>query len=447
MKLAGLIALLLLSAIYCKSKEEWKSRSIYQLLTDRFARSSDTGHCNYSQYCGGNYRGLINKLDYIKGMGFDAIWISPIIENTEGSYHGYHFTNLYNLNYHFGSEDDFKELVKTCHSKDIWVMVDVVANHAGPVGTDFGRINPFNKAEHYHDWCEINNWRNQWEVENCRLCGLPDLKQENDWVTQKLLEWIHDMVQKYNLDGIRIDTIMEVPKWFWDKFRASAGVFQIGEAFDGNPGYVADYQNHLDSVFNYPLYYTIKSSFCGSFRNLEGYLFNTRSVFPAPEYMATFVENHDNPRWLHDCGDRAKFTNAVIFSLVWEGIPVFYYAGEQYYAGGADPNNREPLWDNYNTKSTLYQLLGKANALRKKVQIWNYGITQRYANDNFYAFTRGNVLACFTNVQSSQYTITYHDFKDGDKLCNVLYDGDCVTVSGRNININMGDYPKLYVKQ
>jgi alpha-amylase len=447
MKLAGLIALLLLSAIYCKSKEEWKSRSIYQLLTDRFARSSDTGHCNYSQYCGGNYRGLINKLDYIKGMGFDAIWISPIIENTEGSYHGYHFTNLYNLNYHFGSEDDFKELVKTCHSKDIWVMVDVVANHAGPVGTDFGRINPFNRAEHYHDWCEINNWRNQWEVENCRLCGLPDLKQENDWVTQKLLEWIHDMVQKYNLDGIRIDTIMEVPKWFWDKFRASAGVFQIGEAFDGNPGYVADYQNHLDSVFNYPLYYTIKSSFCGSFRNLEGYLFNTRNVFPAPEYMATFVENHDNPRWLHDCGDRAKFTNAVIFSLVWEGIPVFYYAGEQYYAGGADPNNREPLWDNYNTKSTLYQLLGKANALRKKVKIWNYAITQRYANDNFYAFTRGNVLACFTNVQSSQYSITYHDFKDGDKLCNALYDGDCVTVSGGAININMGDYPKLYVKQ
>ena len=447
MKLAGLIALLLLSAIYCKSKEEWKSRSIYQLLTDRFARSSDTGYCNYSQYCGGNYRGLINKLDYIKGMGFDAIWISPIIENLEGSYHGYHFTNLYNLNYHFGSEDDFKELVKTCHSKDIWVMVDVVANHAGPVGTDFGRINPFNRAEHYHDWCEINNWNNQWEVENCRLCGLPDLKQENDWVTQKLLEWIHDLVQKYNLDGIRIDTIMEVPKWFWDKFRASAGVFQIGEAFDGNPGYVADYQNHLDSVFNYPLYYTIKSSFCGSFRNLEGYLFNTRSVFPAPEYMATFVENHDNPRWLHDCGDRAKFTNAVIFSLVWEGIPVFYYAGEQYYAGGADPNNREPLWDNYNTKSTLYQLLGKANALRKKVQIWNYGITQRYANDNFYAFTRGNVLACFTNVQSSQYSITYHDFKDGDKLCNALYDGDCVTVSGGAININMGDYPKLYVKQ
>ena len=49
-------------------------------------------------------------------MGFDVICISPIIENTEGSYHGYHFTNLYNLNYHFGSEEDFKELIRTCHS-------------------------------------------------------------------------------------------------------------------------------------------------------------------------------------------------------------------------------------------------------------------------------------------------------------------------------------------
>ena len=447
MKLAGFLALLLLSTIYCKSKEEWKPRSIYQILTDRFARTSDTGWCNYSQYCGGNYRGLISKLDYIKGMGFDAIWISPIIENTEGSYHGYHFTNLYNLNYHFGSEDDFKALVSECHNKDIWVMVDVVANHAGPVGTDFGRINPFNRAEHYHDWCEINNWGNQWEVENCRLCGLPDLKQENDWVTQKLLEWIHDLVQKYNIDGIRIDTIMEVPKWFWDKFRQSAGVFQIGEAFNGDPGYVADYQNHLDSVFNYPLYYAIKSSFCGNFRDLEYYWFNTRKAFPAPEYTATFVENHDNPRWLNECNDRSKFTNAVIFSLLWEGIPVFYYAGEQYYAGGADPNNREPLWDNYNTNSPLYQFLGKTNKLRKQVKIWNFAITQRYADNNFYAFSRGNVLACFTNVKSCQRTITYHPFNRGDKLCNILYDGDCVTVNDNGIQINMGGYPKVYVKQ
>jgi alpha-amylase len=326
-------------------------------------------------------------------------------------------------------------------------MVDVVANHVGPVGTDYSQINPFNSAEHYHDYCDITDWNNQWQVENCRLSGLPDLKQENSWVAQTLIDWIGDIVSKYNIDGIRIDTIMEVPKSFWDKFRKSAGVFQIGEAFDGRLDYVADYQNHLDSVFNYPLYYTIKSSFCGSFRNLEGYFMNSRSHFPHPEYMATFVENHDNPRFLNQCNDVGKFTNAAIFSLLWEGIPVFYYGGEQYFKGGADPNNREPLWNNYNTKSTLYGLLKITNTLRKNVKIWNYKIVQRYADENFYAFTRGNVLACFTNTKSLKRTITYHEFKNGDKLCNVLYNGDCVTVTNGKIDIVMGDYPKVYHKQ
>ena len=442
-----LLFVLLSTYITSKTKDEWKTRSIYQILTDRFARTSSTGSCTLSQYCGGNYQGIINHLDYIQGMGFNAIWISPIVENYAGSYHGYHLTNLYNFNTNFGTEDDFKNLITQCHNRDIWVMVDVVANHVGPVGTDYSQVYPFNSADHYHDYCDITDWTNQWQIENCRLSGLPDLKQENDWVTQTLLDWISNLISTYNIDGIRIDTIMEVPQWFWDKFRSSAGVFQIGEAFNGDISYVADYQNHLDSVFNYPLYYTIQSSFCGSFTNLEGYWFNSRPIYPAPQYVATFVENHDNPRFLNRCNDRSKFTNAAIFSLLWEGIPVFYYGGEQYYAGGADPNNREPLWDNYNTGTELYRLLGVTNNLRKSKSIWNYDIIQRYADDNFYAFTRGDVLACFTNTNSLTRYITYHSFNEGDKLCNVLYYDDCVTVSGGSITINMGDYPKVYVKQ
>ena len=443
-----LISFILASFITCKTKEEWKSRSIYQILTDRFARTSDTGTCNFSQYCGGNFKGIINKLDYIKGMGFDAIWISPIVENYEGSYHGYHLTNLYNFNTHFGTEDDFKELVAACHKKGIWIMLDVVINHVGPVGTDYSQITPFNLEEHYHDICDITDWGNQWQVENCRLSELPDLKQENDWVTQTFLDWISDLVPKYEIDGLRIDTIMEVPKWFWDKFRVSAGVFQIGEAFYGDIDYVADYQNHLDSVFNYPLYYAIESAFCGSFYNLEGYWFNSRTKYPEPEITATFVENHDNPRFLNRCNSKAKFTNAIVFSLIWEGVPVFYYGGEQYYSGGADPNNREPLWDNYNTDSELYKIVAKCNSLRKKYSIWDLPIVQRYADDNFYAFTRGSdILACFTNTNSLSRTITYHEFSEGTKLCNALNSGDCVSVSGGSINVNMGDYPKIYVKQ
>ena len=438
--------LILFNNILTKRKEEWKSRSIYQILTDRFATTKDIGYCYLYNYCGGNYQGIIQKLDYIKNMGFDAIWISPIVENTEGSYHGYHMTNLYKLNPHFGTEEDFISLIKTCHEKDIWVMVDVVANHVGLVGVDYSRIYPFNLPEYYHSTCQITNWNNQWQIENCRLSDLPDLNHENKYVEKTLLNWIHDLVKKYDIDGLRIDTILEVPKWFWDKFRESAGVFQIGEAFNGNIDYIADYQNHLDSIFNYPLYYSIQNSFCGSFRDLENYWFNIRPKYPMPEYIATFVDNHDNPRFLNRCNDRKKFINAIVFSIVWEGIPVLYYGDEQFFSGGNDPQNRETMWNKYNNKSELYIILSKVNALRKKIKLWNYDIIQRYADNNFYAFTRGNVLACFTNTNSLQRKITYHNFKNYDKLCNILDDNDCVTVSSGNIIINMNGYPKIYVK-
>ena len=441
------IILIILNKTFSRTKEEWKTRSIYQILTDRFAFSSNPGYCNLNIYCGGNYKGLIEKLDYIKNMGFNAIWISPIVENTEGSYHGYHMTNLYKLNPHFGTEEDFNLLIKTCHEKDIWVMVDVVLNHVGLVGVDYSRIYPFNSPEHYHNVCQITNWNNQWQIENCRLSDLPDLKHENKWVEKTLLEWIQNLVKKYNIDGLRIDTVLEVPKWFWDKFRESAGVFQIGEAFNGNIDYIADYQNHLDSLFNYPLFYTIEKSFCGSFRELEYYWFNTRKKYPSPEYIATFVDNHDNPRFLSKCKDKNKFINAAIFSIIWEGIPVFYYGGEQFFSGGSDPQNRESMWGKYNVNSELYIMLGKANKLRKNYKIWKYDIAQRYADEYFYAFTRGNILACFTNNYSLQRKITYHEFKDYDKLCNIFDESDCVTVSSHNIVINMNRLPKIYIKQ
>ena len=440
--------IILFSNILCRSKEEWKTRSIYQILTDRFASSSGNGYCDRSKYCGGNYQGLIQKLDYIEGMGFNAIWISPIIENldNEYAYHGYSGKNFYALNSHFGTEEDFINLITECHKRDIWIMVDVVANHVGTVGTDFWQITPFNREEHYHDWCEIDDWNNQWKIENCRLSGLPDLKQENNWVTEELDYWIDYLINKYNIDGIRIDTVIEIPKWFWDKFRGAAGVFQIGEVFNGDINFVYDYQNHLDSVFNYPLFYVIDDSLTKSFKYLETYYQNARLKYPHPEYIATFIENHDNPRFLHRINDRAKFTNAVVLDLLWEGIPVHYYGGEQYFSGGEDPNNREQLWDNYNTNSEMYIIIGKVNYLRKKVNIWNYNVVQRYCNDNFYAFTRGNVLACFSNNNGGNYEISYHEFNDGDKLCNILIDDDCVIVSSGKIRVTMEKNPKVYVK-
>lgn len=144
-------------------------------------------------------------------MGFDAIWISPIVDNRDGGYHGYWGRDLYRLNDKFGSQQDFVDFVNACHERGIWVMVDVVGNHMGNTDMNFGVNNPFKDARNFHDWCDITDndfaTHNQWRIQNCRLAGLADLKQEDDYVRTTLLSWIKDLVNKYHIDGLRIDTI------------------------------------------------------------------------------------------------------------------------------------------------------------------------------------------------------------------------------------------------
>lgn len=449
-----LAIMLLVSHTNAGSKDQWKSRTIYQVLTDRYYRTDgSTQACsNLGNYCGGTYRGLINKLDYIQGMGFDAIWVSPIVKNMNGGYHGYWATDLYSLNENFGSEQDFKDLITEMHKRGMWIMVDVVANHMAPVGTDYSGINPFNQPEHYHDYCIINNddfGNNQWRVENCRLADLPDLKQENAYVTQTLLSWISDLVKKYNIDGLRIDTIPEVPKSFWAQFQQSAGVYCVGEVFDGRIGYVADYQNYVDALLNYPLRYLMidvwKSG--ASFYGLRQRMIDNKNAFKDVNALGTFVDNHDNARFLYQSTNHAGFKAALLFGIFTEGIPIVYYGSEQAYGGGNDPLNREQLWTNMDTKSDIYQFLKTAIQTRKDKQVWQNAAVERYIDDNFYAFSRGDVLVALTNTGANVVRkVTYLPYNEGQTVCNIFNPSDCLTVNGGSITIDLTGYlSKVYV--
>jgi alpha-amylase len=136
-------------------------------------------------------------------------------ENLGNDYHGYAFLDLYKLNDHFGSENDLKSFISAAHSRDIWVMLDVVGNHVAPVDTSYEMVNPFNSSEYYHSKCQIEDWNNQEEVENCRLANLPDLDQNNAFVRSTMVDWVASLQAKYGFDGLRVDTIPEVHPDFW----------------------------------------------------------------------------------------------------------------------------------------------------------------------------------------------------------------------------------------
>ncbi|NBS85018.1 MAG: hypothetical protein EBS59_10085, partial [Verrucomicrobia bacterium] len=115
----------------------WRNQNIYQIVTDRFfdgdsANNNASG--NYSASAGssphgGDFKGIEQKLDYIKALGATAIWISPVVKNGNGDYHGYAATDFYAVEPRFGTMNDLQRLVSEAHKRGILVVNDVVVNH------------------------------------------------------------------------------------------------------------------------------------------------------------------------------------------------------------------------------------------------------------------------------------------------------------------------------
>lgn len=255
----------------------------FQLLTDRFAPSGvlPSKKCvGLRNYCGGTFKGIEKHLDYITGLGANAIWISPIVLNTVNGYHGYWAQNIFEINPNFGTREDLKSLVTACHDRDVWVMADVVANHMGyPTNTSwdtdpspnvsisFDNFVPFNDSKYFHPRHPYIKWpeecKDQWKIENYWLANLPDLNQSLPFVRKTLLKWIQDLTNEFGFDGYRLDTTIQVPKPFWAEFRKAGGVFMVGEASNGRSPcgsmeYVGQYQEYIDALLAYPMYWALR---------------------------------------------------------------------------------------------------------------------------------------------------------------------------------------------
>jgi alpha-amylase len=399
-----LSALLSATAAIAADTDSWKSRNIYFVLTDRIDRNDGTSApcSNLGNYCGGTFRGVQTQLDYIQGMGFDAIWITPPVDNHPNGYHGYWARDLYSINSNYGSAQDLKNLVNAAHQRGMYVMADVVANHMGPGPISNNRPAPLNSESSYHSRCDID-YGNQQSIERCRIAGLPDINTENPAIRTLLQDWLRWLVSEFQFDGIRIDTVKHVEVDFWAPFAWAGGVYSIGEVWSGDVNYLSRYNSSMSGLLNYAVYYP-----------LERYLINRASpqelvdvhnrvtdAFPDAATLGTFIDNHDNERWLHKNGDRSLLKNALAYVILARGIPIVYYGTEQAYGGGQDPQNREDLWrSNYNRQAELYQSISRLSAVRKDAGGLGDGDhVHLYVTSTAYAWSRagGKVIVLTVN--------------------------------------------------
>lgn len=398
-------------------------------LGDKYQSGFDPSHKGF--YHGGDLRGLINRLDYIKSLGATAIWLGPIFKNKavqgakgqeSAGYHGYWVNDFTTIDPHFGTEAEFKEFITKAHKMGFKVYMDIITNHTSDViyfeecvgkndceyrdTNDYPEIayNPIipkgEEAAKKPNWLnDVKNYNNRgnskWWGESALygdFAGLDDINTDNENVINGFIEIYGAWIDKYKIDGYRIDTVKHVSTKFWQKFipaiksRAKlAGIdnFHIfGEVYiDGvNPGALAIYTKRdkmpsvLDFSFQSAVYYALaKNSPTEIFENL----FTGDMLYEGGEKNAlnlqTFVSNHDMGRIStmlkrenipeNEILPRVKLANAMLMLL--RGAPTIYSGDEQgFLSDGHDQDAREDMFASSVASYNDNDLLGteKTNA-------------------------------------------------------------------------------------
>lgn len=357
-------------------------------------------------------------------------------------------------------------------------MVDMSPNHNAYVGdaasVDYSTFTPFNSQKYFHEPC-VMDYNNQTSVEVCWLSttanALADLRTEDDDVSSVYQSWVADLVSTYSIDGIRLDAANHMAAYFLTQFVEASGVYVLGEVFEGDPNYSCGYQNQLSGFTNYNTYFGFINAFTTT--GASGHMPAWVSLVDAniqrckdTTLLGQFTENHDLARFAMLNPDMAMARNALVYTILSDGIPIVYEGQEQHYtalggtAANPTPFNREAVWlSSYDTTAPLVQTVSLLNLVRNLIQRADEAFLKWeqvciYSDDNTIAFRKGSdgmqMVTVLTNVGSGAGAATLlvggSGLSPGTVLVDVL---SCarMTVDGQgDVAVPMGQgEPKVLV--
>lgn len=399
---------------------EWVKDTVwYQIFPERFANGNEAlnpkGTLPWgsvdptpTSFFGGDFEGIIQRLDYLVELGINGIYFTPIFKAP--SNHKYDTIDYFEIDPQFGDKQTFKRLVDLCHQKGIRVMLDAVFNHSGYYFAPFQDVLKHGEKSKYKDWFHIREFPLQTEpLPNYDTFAfvptMPKLNTENREVKQYLLDVATYWIREFDIDGWRLDVANEVDHQFWREFRQAVktvkpDVYILGEIWhDSMPWLRGD---QFDAVMNYPftngvLRYFAKNEITAS--EFAHTITNVLHSYPNNVNEAAFnlLGSHDTPRILTECGkNREKVKLMFTFQLSFTGTPCIYYGDEIGLTGGQDPLCRKCMvWEEEKQDRDLFTHVQKLISLRKAYQ----------------SFTRGELRFIETNDETNHlvYTKTYEN--------------------------------------
>lgn len=472
---------------------DWDEAVIYFAVTDRFfdgdASNNDaygvgdynTGEKGGSSYHGGDFAGLNQKLDYLKDLGVNTIWITPIVENiTEDQhdnktdtatygYHGYWASDFTKLNKHLGTEQQFKALLDAAHSKGMKIMVDVVLNHAG-----YGTEKYFNSILTDADGNSISMIRDSnntisGDDKYDSLSDLPDFVTENKAVTDQLVTWQTEWMSKYSIDYYRVDTVKHVETTTWEAFKNSLTKVNpdfkmIGEysgaGYANNAGELGT--GSMDALLDFDFNDFAQKFVTGDISGVESSLQKRNGAINNTATMGSFLSSHDEDTLQYKFVNESKISEEEAYNLMKvaatlqitaKGQPVLYY-GEEIGQGGANnwplqTNRRDFDWTELEKQkadsNSIYNhyktMLAIRNAYTDVFARGNRSTAAVSDADGYEVISRsyGNsTLYVGMNVKEAEKEVVIPVAESAGTVLKNLYDGKTYTVSAdQNVSVTI----------
>lgn len=311
----------------------------------------------------GDLRGLTQKLDYIKDLGVDCVWLMPVAESP--SYHGYDVTNYYKVEPDYGTNDDFKAFVAAAHARHVSVLVDLVLNHVSSEHPFFQEALRDTASPHRNWFRWSNTAGNNWHKSPVRdeyyyglfWSGMPDLNWENPAVMEEMKHVARFWLDSMHVDGFRLDAVRHLIE-VGDQNANTPGThaalrdyaqyvrsiapnsYTIGEVWDSFENILTYYPDQLDAYFAFPISEALmEAARTGKTGALLPLVLQFQRVEPAWRW-APFQRNHDQTRTLTAlAGDTVATRLAATILLTLPGVPFIYY-GEEIGMTGDKPDER-----------------------------------------------------------------------------------------------------------
>ena len=348
---------------------------ILNLMPDRFA-NGDPNNDNMPGFLdqanrssnskgrhGGDIKGIVDHLDYIAGLGYTMIWPTPLVENNQKaySYHGYAATDFYKVDARFGSNEDYKNMVRLAKQKGIGVIQDIVLNHIGndhwwmkdmPAKDWISFDGQFVPTRHAHSVvgdpyasaADKQNFTQGWFSDT-----MPDLNQKNPLVATYEIQNSIWWVEYAGLAGLRIDTYGYsdtdfLSQWSRRLTEEYPNLNMVGEEWSLNPATVAywqrgkvhrnGYTSYLPSLMDFPLQDGLRTALSEPETDFSGLVklyqaLGNDEEYPNPTNLVLFEGNHDLSRLYTIFNDDPGLVRlAIAYVATAPRIPQFYYGTE-----------------------------------------------------------------------------------------------------------------------